>query len=88
MAKPSWACLSFGYRVNEKLVGSSDYFVTNERTFQAKRQFLLSLDSDARELPIKNKWLKAVLRPFHYIKIHFPTLIFENSKINGQLLYF
>ena len=85
---PAWACFSFGYSVNEKLVGSSDYFVTNERTFQAKRQLLLSFDIDVRELPIKKKWLKAVLRPFHYIKIPFPTLILENSKIGGQFLYF
>lgn len=85
---PSWACLSFGYSVNEKLVGSSDYFSTNDRTFQARRQFLLSLDIDVRELPIKKKWLKAVLRPFHYMKIPFSTLILENSKINGHLVYF
>ncbi len=85
---PSWICFSFGYSVNEKLSGSLDYYVTNDRIYQASRQYLFSLDLDTRELPIKRKWLRAILRPLHYVKIPFPTLILDKNGVSGQLLYF
>lgn len=85
---PSWLCFSLGYSVDQKLVGSEDYYVFNQEVFQAKREFLLSLDIDVRELPIRRKWLKTVLRPFHYIKIPFPTLVYSGNKLTGRALYF
>ncbi len=85
---PSWLCLSIGYSVDQKLVGGENFYVTNDRTFQSQRQLLFSLDIDTRELPIRRKWLKALLRPIHYLKVPFPTLIFTNSNVRGQWIYF
>jgi uncharacterized protein YfiM (DUF2279 family) len=85
---PAWICFSFGYSVDEKLVGSEEFFVSNDRTFQSKRQFLFSLDLDVRELPIKKKWLKTLLRPLHYVKFPFPTLILTGDQLSGKWLYF
>ncbi len=85
---PSWICFSLGYSVDQKLVGDKDIYVTNGQSFQAKRQYLFSLDLDMRELPIKNKYLKALLRPLHYIKIPFPALILDGNKLKGSWLYF
>ena len=85
---PSWICFSFGYSVDEKLSGSDNFYVTNDRIYQASRQYMFSLDLDVRALPIKRKWVKAILRPFHYVKIPFPTLILDNGKLSGQMFYF
>ncbi len=85
---PSWLCFSLGYSVDQKLVGSTNYFISNQSIFQAKRQFLFSFDIDIDELPIKNKWVKRALSPLRYIKIPFPTLILSNSTIQGKWLYF
>ncbi len=85
---PAWACFSLGYGIDEKLMGSVEYFVSNNQVFQAKRQLLLSFDLDIRELPIKRKWVKTILRPLHYIKLPFPTLIIDKKGLNGSLFYF
>jgi uncharacterized protein YfiM (DUF2279 family) len=85
---PSWLCLSFGYSVDEKLVGSANFYANNTQTYQATREYLFSLDIDVRELPIQKKWLKAVLRPLHYIKIPFPSVIFQNGKLGVHPFYF
>jgi uncharacterized protein YfiM (DUF2279 family) len=85
---PSWLCFSFGYSAEEKLVGDKDIYVSNGISFQARRQYLFSLDLDVRELPIKNKWLKAVIRPLHYLKFPFPALILDRNKLTGSWLYF
>lgn len=85
---PSWLCFSFGYSVDEKLVGDKNIYATNTEVFQAKRQYLFSLDLDVRELPIDRKWIKTLLRPLHYLKIPFPTLILDGNKLKGNWLYF
>jgi uncharacterized protein YfiM (DUF2279 family) len=85
---PSWLCFSFGYSVEEKLVGDKDFFVKDQMNFKAKRQYLFSLDLDVRALRIKKKWVKAILRPLHYIKVPFPSLILDGNKLKGNWLYF
>jgi uncharacterized protein YfiM (DUF2279 family) len=85
---PSWLCLSFGYSVEEKLVGDQEIYVNNNLVFQSRRQYLFSLDLDVRELPVENKWLKAILRPLHYVKIPFPALILDGNKLTGSWMYF
>ena len=87
-ALPAWLCLSIGYSAEEKLVGNQDYYIISNRTFQARRQFLLSLDLDIRKLPIENKWVKRILRPLHYIKFPFPAVILDGNKFTGSWLYF
>lgn len=85
---PSWLCFSFGYSVTEKLIGNENYYLNNSAVFQAKRQYLFSLDLDVRKLPIENKWLKAIVRPLHFIKFPFPTLVLEEGKFSGSWLNF
>lgn len=85
---PAWICFSAGYSVDEKLIGSEEFYVTPDRAYQARRQFLLSLDIDVRKLPIQKRWIKTLLRPLHYIKIPFPTLIMSRNGISGEAIYF
>ncbi len=85
---PAWACFSIGYSVDQKLVGSEEFFVSDNAIFQSSRQLLFSLDIDVRELPIKRKWLRMILRPLHYVKIPFPTLIIARNGVSGSWLYF
>ena len=89
---PKWLCFSIGYSVDGKLHGLDNTFSiqqgTDLLTFNAKRQFLFSLDVDFSQLPIKKKWLKVVVKQLNYIKIPFPALILTDGKLNGSLLYF
>jgi len=92
-AFPKWLNIAFGYSVDEKLVGDEDFYVhlgpTDQPTyFNAKRQYLLSLDIDLSRLPVKKPWLKSLCKTFNMIKIPFPTLEFSNDGIRGYGLYF
>ena len=85
---PDWLCFSFGYSVEEKLIGNKNIYVRGTQIFQARRQYLLSLDLDVRKLPIKIPWVKALLRPLHYVKIPFPALILDGNNLRGNWFYF
>ena len=87
---PAWISIAAGYSVDAKLVGNNDFFQTADglKSFEAKREFVLSLDLDVTKLPIKKPWLKKVLSPFNVIKIPFPALVFRGNDISGRLLYF
>lgn len=86
---PKWINLALGYSVHEKLVGDLDIYTTVDglQTFRAKREFVLSLDLDVKNLPIKRKWLKTVLSPFNSIKIPFPALIWRGGLCYGKMIY-
>lgn len=87
---PNWICLSLGYSIDQKIVGSDNYF-TDPKTlinYHAKREFLMSLDIDFSKIPIKKPWLKALVKQFNYIKIPFPTLILSNGKMYAKGIYF
>lgn len=81
---PKWLCLSLGYSVDEKLVGSSEVFAN----FHAKREFLFSMDIDLNELNVKNVFWKKVLKQVNLIKIPFPTLFIKGSKFGVSPIYF
>lgn len=81
---PKWLCLSLGYSVDEKLVGSSEVFAN----FHAKREFLFSMDIDLNELNVKNVFWKKVLKQVNLIKIPFPTLYIKGSKFGVSPIYF
>lgn len=84
---PKWACLSVGYGVHAKLVGSQDFFF-DEMTgtaYYAQREFLISLDIDFSRIPVKQKWLKVLLKQLNYVKVPFPALIVRNGRIMGSL---
>jgi len=87
---PKWLCLSMGYSIDQKLVGSQDTYldVSTNTLYKAKRTFLFSMDIDFSKLPIKRHWLKTIVRQLNYLKIPFPTLIFSDGKWTGNGLYF
>jgi hypothetical protein len=82
--KMNWLCLSFGYSVDQKLVGDENLYLD----FKASRQFLFSLDVDLTRLPIKNPTLKKVLSHLNMIKIPFPALLFQQGKVYAKPIYF
>lgn len=87
---PEWACVSIGYSAHAKLKGDQESFtdVSTGITYQAQREFLLSLDIDFSRLPIKRPWLKAIVKQFNYVKIPFPALRLRGGEFGGSLLYF
>ena len=87
---PKWLCLSFGYSVDQKLVGDLNIYtdINTQKTYTASRQYLFSLDIDFSKLPIKKPWLKKVVKQFNYIKLPFPTLLFQNGTTYVKGFYF
>ncbi len=87
---PVWIAIAAGYSVDAKLVGNNDFYQTGDglKRFEAKREFVLSLDLDVTKLPIKKPWLKKLLSPFNVIKIPFPALVFRGNNVSGRLLHF
>jgi hypothetical protein len=83
-ALPKWLCISFGYSVDQKLVGDQDSYLG----FQAQREWLFSLDVDFSQLKTSRKWVNTLLKQLNYIKIPFPTLSLKNGKIYGYGIYF
>ena len=90
---PKWLCFSFGYSADKKIKGDQSLYTyvnsTGETTvFDARREFLVSLDLDLSKLPVRKIWLKKTLEQVNLIKIPFPTLRFNNGVTYGHLLYF
>lgn len=86
---PKWACLSFGYSINNKLVGDVEFVVSsNGNNYQSQREFLFSLDIDFSQFEIRRKWLKAVVNQFNYLKIPFPTIMLRDNIVYFRPLYF
>jgi hypothetical protein len=85
-SKMKWLSLALGYSVDAKLVGDQEYYQTADglHEFFSKREWLLSLDIDVKELPIKKKWLKVALAPFNSIKIPFPSLLWRGGTCYGS----
>lgn len=85
---PEWFCFSIGYSTDMKILGNSDYYMSSNETFIAKKEFLFSLDIDFQKIPCKNKFLKFILNQLNYLKMPFPTLIWQNNKLSFTPLYF
>jgi YHS domain-containing protein len=85
---PKWFCLSVGYGIDGKLFGTENTAVFDGITYNAQRRFLLSFDIDLTQLNIKNKTLKAFIKPFNAIKIPFPTIYWQNNTCYVKGLYF
>jgi len=82
--KINWLCLSFGYSVDQKLVGDQDQYLQ----FNAARQYYLSLDVDLSSIKVKNPTLKKVLSAMNCIKIPFSALQLQSSKLSFRPIYF
>lgn len=92
---PKWLCFSIGYSADEKLVGDADKYTyygdfppASIKEFNAKRQFLFSMDIDFSQLKIKRPWLRVLLKQLNYLKIPFPSLIVSDGKLGGSWIYF
>lgn len=89
---PKWLCFSIGYSADQKLVGDQDYYEVIESgeplAFNAKRQFLFSLDIDFSRIPVKRPWLKVLIGQLNYLKIPFPALIVTGNTISVNGFYF
>jgi hypothetical protein len=87
---PKWLCLSFGYSVNQKIVGDQETYVDpiSLISYSSQREFIFSLDIDFSRIPVQKKWLKTVLKQLNYLKIPFPALIIRDGKLIGAPIYF
>lgn len=91
---PKWLSFSFGYSVDEKLHGFDNVYeyhdpINNEyKVFNARRQYLFSLDLDLERIPVKKKWLKTTFSLLNHLKIPFPTVEFSNGKFKAHPIYF
>lgn len=81
---PKWLCFSVGYSVDQKLVGHEETYLD----FHSKREYLFSMDIDFSALPVKNPFLKTVLRQLNYLKIPFPALNFSRDGMQFRPFYF
>jgi len=89
---PKWLNFSFGYSINNQLIGNGDTFVYSDGitqvSFTPYRQYYFSLDVDWEKLPIKNPWVKLLFRGLNIIKIPFPAIEFSKYGVKGKGLYF
>lgn len=88
---PKWINIALGYSVDQKLVGDMETYTVygcfGNQVFHSKREFVLSLDIDVKNLKIKKQWLKSLLAPFNSIKIPFPALVLRDGKVIGKGIY-
>ena len=87
---PKWLCFSVGYSAHEKLVGSESSYtdLNSGRTYNERREWLLSLDIDFSKLNIQRPWLRTIVKQLNYLKVPFPALILSDGKLTGHPFYF
>ncbi len=87
---PKWICLSFGYSVNNKIVGDKESYSdpVNMNSYLSQRELIFSFDIDFSRIPVRKKWLKTVFKQLNYLKLPFPSLIIRDGKLIGSALYF
>ena len=84
---PKWACISVGYGVHAKLVGSEEFYLDQitGTEYYSQRECLISLDIDFSRIPVRRQWLKVLLKQLNYVKIPFPALILRDGRLMGSL---
>lgn len=89
---PKWLNISFGYSVQDQLIGDGSTYVyydgSTQLNFTPYRQFFLSLDIDFEDLPVKNKFLKAILKGINVFKMPFPALEMNQNGLKFRPFYF
>lgn len=89
---PKWINLSLGYSVAEKLHGKMNIFtvVYNNQplSFEAYRQYFLSLDIDFEAIPTNKKWLRRTFKLLNHVKIPFPTIGYYQKEWRFNPFYF
>mgnify|MGYP002620776737 CR=1 FL=1 len=89
---PEWINLSFGYSINNQLLGDGGTYVvtdgSNQQSFTPYRQYFFSFDVNFEAIPTDRRWLKLIFRGLNYFKVPFPALEFSQGKIGFRPLYF
>ncbi len=76
---PRWLQLSVGYSADAKLRGDDNVYTINGFTYEANREWALSLDIDWSKLPIKKPWLRKGLGALNAVKLPFPSVYWRNG---------
>lgn len=89
---PAWLNVAFGYS-GEGMTGSFDnakvYNGQPIPDFTRTRQYILSLDVDLTRIPIKNKYVKSLVKALSFIKIPMPALMYDSqNNFKWHWLYF
>jgi len=92
-AFPKWLSFSLGYSIDQKLHG--DYNIFNHidakggiTTFEAKSQYLFSLDIDFEGFNPKRKWVKTLFKAINHVKLPFPAVILNGGRLEVSGFYF
>lgn len=89
---PKWIDLSFGYSINNQLIGDGGTFIytdgSEQLSFTPYRQYFLSFDVNFEAIPVKSRWLKLLFRGLNFIKVPFPALEFSQGKLGFRPFYF
>ena len=89
---PKWIDLSFGYSINNQLIGDGGTFIytdgAEQLSFTPYRQYFLSFDINFEAIPTEKRWLKLIFRGLNFIKVPFPALEFSQGKLGFRPLYF
>lgn len=85
---PNWLNIAVGYGATGMTGGKSNYMELPCRISDSERfrQVYLSLDVDLSKIVVKNDLLKTVLRVANCIKVPFPSLLYQNSRIEFSFL--
>lgn len=76
---PPWLQLAVGYSADQMLRGDSDVYTVDGFTYHARPELAFSLDVDWNRLPVRRKWVKAVLRPLNAVKIPLPAVFWRDG---------
>ncbi|PWH86070.1 DUF2279 domain-containing protein [Brumimicrobium oceani] len=90
---PKWLSFSFGYSIDEKIHGDFNSYTVltgkpGLKTFNAKSQYLFSLDIDFQGFNPKRQWMKTLFKVINHVKVPFPAVIFSGGKLEVSSLYF
>jgi hypothetical protein len=89
---PKWLSIGLGYSVDGKLRGVENTFYygngNSQEVFNARRQYLFSLDVDLTRIPVKKPWLKTIFKALNHIKLPFPAVEFSKNGVGFHGLYF
>ncbi|WP_107038902.1 DUF2279 domain-containing protein [Brumimicrobium mesophilum] len=92
-AFPKWLSFSFGYSIDEKLHGDHNTYTVHTgkpglQTFNAKSQYLFSLDIDFEGFNPKRDWVRTLFKVINHVKVPFPVIMFSDGKLAVSPFYF
>jgi hypothetical protein len=61
------------------LKGDDDLFETGGTVYRARSEYALSIDIDWTQLPIRQPWLRRLVKPLNAIKVPFPAVFWRGG---------